>query len=129
MIHRLSDIILIAIWGYLITITMIVIAKVKLSRTGILVYLIGGGLTAITRIACFWFVNYRMHQHTMTPLVDMLNMILEPDVLLATKILNSQLDNELFYYTVFSLALILGSYLWALPLLLIKHRKNLNKWN
>jgi hypothetical protein len=123
-VDRVISVISVAVIFLCVSFTVILLMlKYKLTHKGIKAYLVAGGVLTVLRILCLWYVNYRAYTHTMTEFVGFLGKFLYPDALVFTAAQIGHSDNVFQYYGTFSLMLLLGSYLWAFPFLLIGHKK------
>lgn len=89
---------------------------IHIARRAILVFGFAGTLLSLLRIGSLFYLSYRMQTHTFSPDVLSLSYILVPEIWLFSVIRqpNFVLDTLLT-----SIALIIGSFLWAFPLLLL----------
>ena len=90
--------------------------KSKISRRGFILFLICGSLLAIYRSWAYWYLSYRLRTHTGSEALRPLALSLLPEASFVGLI---QLESLGLWVTLMYASLILGSFLWALPLTLI----------
>jgi hypothetical protein len=100
----------------LYTLVVIVLSRIHVARRAILVFVIAGSVLSLLRIGTLIYLSHRMQSHTFSASLLPLSYILVPEVWLFSLIRqpNFVLDTLLT-----STALIIGSFVWALPFLLL----------
>ena len=98
-------------------------SKAETSRRGLALFLICGSLLALFRSWAYWYLSYRLRTHsifdgTLRPL----ELSVLPEVGFVGLV---QIENVYLWLGLMYGALIVGSFLWALPLLLFSTRKKL----
>jgi len=95
--------------------------KSKVTKRGVSLFIACGSLLAITRSGVFWYLDYQLRHHTVNESTHLLQWIVLPEAFLVGQF--STEENIELWLTVIYVALILGSFLWALPMLLFTARK------
>lgn len=105
-----------AILVFLYTLVAIRMWQIKIARRAILIFVFAGSLLTFLRIGSLWYLSYRMQGHTFFPNTLYISYILVPEIYLFSLIRqpNFVLDTLLT-----SVVLTIGSFLWALPILLL----------
>ena len=111
---------LILIMAGLFALTAPRVAKSKIGSRGILTFFSVFMILTLIRVAIMLYVQYRVQSHTYSGTVSYLSYALYPDLPLALLI---PTQTEAAYLTVSIVALILGSFVWAFPLLIFLTRK------
>jgi TRAP-type C4-dicarboxylate transport system permease small subunit len=96
--------------------------EAKGSRRGYITFIICGGLLAISRSWAYWYLSYRMRTHTVTEGLRPLELLLLPEAWFVGLV---QLDSLGAWLSLMYAALIVGSFLWAFPLVLFFARRRL----
>jgi len=96
--------------------------EAKINWRGFALFLICGGLLAVYRSWAYWYLSYRMRTHTGTEALRPLELSLLPEARFVGLV---QLDSLGAWLTLMYAALIVGSFLWAFPLVLFSARRRL----
>ncbi len=89
--------------------------KPKFTKTGWLRFFLYGIILATVRSLAFWYLCYQMRYHTVIGVEYPLQWFVLPEATIVGETLN--VGGENLFLTVVYLALILGSFLWTMPLL------------
>jgi hypothetical protein len=105
--------------------SVVKIRKSIINRFGLITFLTTGCILALLRVSCLFYLSYRLKNHTWTYFVSKFKFLLYPEsqLLLIYQNQFTPIENPVWLTTIFSLALIIGSFLWALPLLFLKAKK------
>lgn len=104
-----------AIIAFLYALVVIRLWQIKIARRAIRVFVFAGFVLSLLRIGSLFYLGYRMESHTFSSNTLLLSYVLVPEIGLFSSI---RQPNVVLDTLLTSAVLIVGSFLWALPLLL-----------
>ena len=97
----------------------------RFGRGAFIVYLVAGTLLLLGRVSLLVYLNLRMSSHTVTAAALKLGWLLYPEALVIGELPFSAQATKGLYYASFCLLLLLGSYVFAIPVLfLVRSRRS-----
>lgn len=108
----------------LYTFVVIKIVKSELKRSSVLWFFAVGIFLALIRAAFLWYMDYRLRTHTFTEGIWFLSYILCPEGPLMYML---DIHNTKLHMAMLTILLAVGSFVWALPLLLVNSKRKIKQ--
>jgi hypothetical protein len=92
------------------------ICRIRIDRRATTLFLVAGLLLTVLRISLLQYLSYRMQTHTFSEAMSLLTFVMWPE---STIMASIRQPNPTLDFLLTSALIALGSFLWALPTLLL----------